>query len=103
MDQSDLFRRIQEAERWYWALPSRRLRCTNPSCGQHGIEHTVHPRRVGPFYEWPNIRCICGAEPEIVEPITNEQIDAAKLETREIDGGKLADPMGDPQEVEPHG
>lgn len=47
--------------------------CRNTDCNEFGVRLAVKARELGPFYEWPNLRCACGMEPMIVksdEPIS---------------------------------
>lgn len=41
--------------------------CTNGCCDQFGAKLEVMAVERGPFHEWPQLRCVCGTEPRIVE------------------------------------
>lgn len=41
--------------------------CRNPDCDNHGLRAVIYLRKVGPFWEHPQLWCTCGQPPERVE------------------------------------
>jgi hypothetical protein len=52
---------------------TRLYRCTNVGCPRFGEELEVAGTPIGPFFDWPNLKCICGMEPMLIAQLEHHE------------------------------